>query len=341
MTNFWQAQRFDSIEALQEGFQKSDVEAVQLKPGALSGTSILARLGKTQLRARSFRGAARVRGVLSKQGHCFGVVLDAEGKSSQWSFKRRSGDIAVLPCGADHEGRYDGTTSFVVLEISKEALVEASAKLLLRLPETFWDNPLMHRPPGSFAQLIVRRFRTAVKEIVERPQMLNDENATYALHEELLGLMIQGCASSVNRPIGRNQTFISSSRVVRDTENYLKEHLHENVCARALCVHLGISNRNLHRAFCDVLDVPPGVYMRRWRLSRVRCLLSSPELADQSVSDVAFNFGFWELGRFAGHYRQLFGELPSQTLKRAVSAEGIKMAAASTMLQPSAMVARI
>ena len=342
MTSLRQVERFESIEALHKGFQQSDVEPTQLKPGAISGTSMVARLGEAQLRARSFRGAARVRGVLSSRAYCLGVLLDVEGKSSQWSFKTRSGDIGVFPIGADHEARYDGSTSFVLLEISKKALVEQSAKLSLTLPETYWDNPLMHRPAGPLGQWIVRRFGSAMKEIAERSQLLNNDNATRALHDELLGLMFQGCASSVGRPIRRRQKFISSSRLVRDAENYLIEHQHKYVCASDLCEHLRVSNRNLHRAFCDVLDVPPGAYMRRWRLSQVRRMLSSPEQVDQTVTDVALDFGFWELGRFAGHYRQLFGELPSQTLNRAASASGgITMASASTTLQPLAMVARI
>jgi AraC family ethanolamine operon transcriptional activator len=33
-----------------------------------------------------------------------------------------------------------------------------------------------------------------------------------------------------------------------------------------------------------------------------------------AVTSIATRFGVWELGQFAGEYRQHFGELPSETL---------------------------
>lgn len=35
-----------------------------------------------------------------------------------------------------------------------------------------------------------------------------------------------------------------------------------------------------------------------------------------SVKSIALNCGLWDLSKFAGKYRQLFGELPSDTLLR-------------------------
>jgi transcriptional regulator GlxA family with amidase domain len=35
-----------------------------------------------------------------------------------------------------------------------------------------------------------------------------------------------------------------------------------------------------------------------------------------TVSQIASRWGFFEFGRFAGQYRKIYGETPSQTLRR-------------------------
>jgi hypothetical protein len=49
-------------------------------------------------------------------------------------------------------------------------------------------------------------------------------------------------------------------------------------------------------------------------LARRALMLGDP--AKANVTQTATEYGFWELGRFAVSYRQLFGEPPSATLRR-------------------------
>jgi AraC family ethanolamine operon transcriptional activator len=80
---------------------------------------------------------------------------------------------------------------------------------------------------------------------------------------------------------------------------------------------LRVSRRTLHRAFDEVLKIPPMTYLRHRRLCEARILLKEGAGQDITVADVAFKKGFSDFGRFSGYYRSLFGESPSETLRSA------------------------
>jgi AraC-like DNA-binding protein len=54
--------------------------------------------------------------------------------------------------------------------------------------------------------------------------------------------------------------------------------------------------------------------LRRMHLARQALRQATPDAA--SVTDIATQYGFWQLGRFAVEYQSLFGESPSVTLGR-------------------------
>lgn len=78
----------------------------------------------------------------------------------------------------------------------------------------------------------------------------------------------------------------------------------------------GYSRRALELIFNRTIGMPPGRWFLNIRLNGVmRDLLTAPH--DCHVADVAASWGFQHFSRFAYQYRRVFGELPSQTLKRA------------------------
>ena len=87
--------------------------------------------------------------------------------------------------------------------------------------------------------------------------------------------------------------------------------------ARSLAVRIGVTERTLLRAFRETYGVPPKQYLMCRALHGVRRVLRAGAPQDQTVADVLTRHGIWEFGRFAARYRRQFGELPSETLRRA------------------------
>jgi len=84
----------------------------------------------------------------------------------------------------------------------------------------------------------------------------------------------------------------------------------------SLAVAAGVRPRTLETQFRRHLRSTPLVFARRMRLARLRRELLDAK-PGTTVTRVALANGFRELGRFAGHYRNQFGEPPSATLAAA------------------------
>lgn len=106
------------------------------------------------------------------------------------------------------------------------------------------------------------------------------------------------------------------SRIVSRAEAFFRRHMSEGVSVAELSNVTGVSERSLRNAFYDVYTTSPKRYMKLCQLHQVRHALRAGT-CEATVTDVATDHGFYELGRFAGAYKSLFGEAPSETLRKA------------------------
>ncbi|WP_419998189.1 AraC family transcriptional regulator [Streptomyces boninensis] len=75
-----------------------------------------------------------------------------------------------------------------------------------------------------------------------------------------------------------------------------------------------VSARRLQESFRHYVGMTPQSYLRQVRLDHVHKDLVAGNPWDQSVSEIAQNWGFTHMGRFAAVYKDRFGASPSQTL---------------------------
>lgn len=103
-------------------------------------------------------------------------------------------------------------------------------------------------------------------------------------------------------------------RTVKRVVDLIESDPEANHTLSDLARHAGVSARRLQIAFQDALGTTPTTYHRKVKLEHARADLLD---GTDSVTTVAYRWGFNHPGRFATHYQSAFGESPSQTLKRA------------------------
>jgi len=106
------------------------------------------------------------------------------------------------------------------------------------------------------------------------------------------------------------------SQVVQIAEDYVLSHAAERIHVTDLCEAAGVSERTLQYAFKELMGMTPIAYLTRLRLHRVRQILRLATHASTTVTKEALRWGFWHFGDFSRAYKDCFGELPSDTLRR-------------------------
>jgi AraC-like DNA-binding protein len=135
------------------------------------------------------------------------------------------------------------------------------------------------------------------------------------LHAErlLMSLVVECVAEAA--PIDSEPTLDISHAQVRRAEDWIEAHLSDVIAVEEVASATGLGVRSLQLSFKRVHGCSPHEFITKRRLEAVRqeLLTASPET---TVTVIATDFGFFDLGRFARRYRERFFETPSETRSR-------------------------
>ena len=104
--------------------------------------------------------------------------------------------------------------------------------------------------------------------------------------------------------------------IVKAAEDFAMAQSNDRLYVTDLCKMAAVSERTLEYAFKEIMGLTPVTYLTRVRLHRVRQALLAAIPGTTTVSVEALNWGFWHFGEFSRAYKDCFGELPSETLRR-------------------------
>jgi AraC-like DNA-binding protein len=107
----------------------------------------------------------------------------------------------------------------------------------------------------------------------------------------------------------------ASTQTVRRAVAFIDEHAHLDITVADIAAAALVTVRAVQLAFRHHLDTTPMEYLRRVRVDHAHRDLVAADPARETVTAVAYRWGFPSPARFAAYYRQAYGVLPSQTLR--------------------------
>ncbi len=156
------------------------------------------------------------------------------------------------------------------------------------------------------------RLHSAVASLVQARAPGVPIQAAQRLETNLLGV-IAGLLLERSAVVRSRQ---ATKARIADLEGWIEANLDRSITAGQLCRVAGVSKRGLEKIFESRRGMSPMRFVAERRLAAAQRMLRTAA-PGHDVTRVALGLGFNHVARFSALYRQTYGELPSQTLKRA------------------------
>jgi AraC-like DNA-binding protein len=101
---------------------------------------------------------------------------------------------------------------------------------------------------------------------------------------------------------------------LKKVESYIHDNCAEDITVEQLASIAGASVPRLFAAFRRYKGISPMRYVTNIRFERVHSALNNAG-GGSLVSEIAMDWGFYQLGRFSQEYKKRYGESPSETLR--------------------------
>jgi AraC-like DNA-binding protein len=156
-----------------------------------------------------------------------------------------------------------------------------------------------------------RNIQAAFEELIRLRDAQLSPLATASLEDLLLSLMIAALfPDKFSRSLAASEATIRATERARD---FIHAFAGQPIKLSELAEGLEVSLRSLQLGFRKNYDCTPLQYLLTRRLDLARERLTLPEASD-TVTSIALEAGFLNLGAFSRRYRARFGEYPSATL---------------------------
>lgn len=189
-----------------------------------------------------------------------------------------------------------------IVPAAKSRDLPKTVKHLVRLPEPIKSRLIeASRQALRFVSDSVSADRTILTQEIER-----------ALMDELAHVW----DTRLSETLLPNKYTLTSERIVLEALEFVRMRPARIINVTDIVKATKVEYRTLLRAFVRYLGFSPKHYLKLRQLNLVYHEIRRENCASVKLADILATHGINEFGRFAGHYRSLYGELPSETHRR-------------------------
>lgn len=223
--------------------------------------------------------------------------------------------IIVFPESREHQGLSQENHHPFTMTITDTYLSKVADEVGLPEPSEFVRKGEIHQcDPVTIRR--IQHFLGSVCEMIRfTPAGFVKDLVSHEFKWKIARMFLLALSSSEVTKL-RKRRLSRRKRIVDRVMEYIDSDLATVRSVPELCRIAEVSERTLRNVFYEQVSLSPTRFLKCHRLNTVRSALKRLDSTEALVADIANETGFWHMGQFAGDYRRLFEELPSETLAR-------------------------
>jgi AraC-like DNA-binding protein len=236
-------------------------------------------------------------------------------------------------CADDHEMQHATTTGNYRFGCMSLRLEEFAAACKAIVGCEFDTEPTTRfmRPNPNLMERLLKLHEMAGSFAKTMPELFELPEVVRAIEQQLIHALVR-CLTDGNVSTIKRGTLYHKVIVAR-FEEFMEANPNTPLYLTEVCAAVGAAERTLRAACEEHVGMGPIRYLTLRRMHLVRRGLLRADSSIATVTRIATDHGFWELGRFAVAYRALFGEPPSATLQRPPECRDSKSSRPSSLTQ--------
>jgi len=224
-------------------------------------------------------------------------------------------DLIILPPDCHFTFVRYGHVEWVAWSMPREENIARKIIPAATIQDTFKTAKHVARLPGPIASRLIAASKRTLRSLsdcdpAERP----------ALAREMEGGLMNELAhiwdSRQSETVLPNKYTISSERVVLRALEYVRARSDSVIYIEEIVRATKVEYRTLLRSFERYLGFSPKHYLMLRQINLVYHAIRRERSGSAKIADILSANGVNEFGRFAGYYKSIFGELPSETHHR-------------------------
>ena len=221
--------------------------------------------------------------------------------------------VFLLPAGREFDYFASKNHNFFTIQVDQGSFTSGFHKLRgsndTQLDFESWSYVSIPRP-------LARALNNHICQLLDQVPLLETATINPSAEESELSishLLSLSFLSNEQVPFESNPS--ERRRRIQSAKDFILSNLGSQLSIPEICAIADCSVRTLQYGFLEHYNLTPVQFIKYHRINEARRQLIAASADEQSVGQIARSLGLKHQGRFSEDYREMFGELPSQTLR--------------------------